>query len=63
MTEATSDLARRDPVAFLDHVYPASGDALWMPDRQLCVADPIAARAGGQNFSLARASNTAWSAS
>ena len=36
---------RRDPIAFLDRVYPASGHAFWLPGRQLCLAEPEAARA------------------
>lgn len=35
---------RRDPVGYLDRVFPASGDAFWLPGRQLCVADPEVAR-------------------
>jgi cytochrome P450 len=36
---------RRDPLLFLDQAFPASGDALWLPGRQLCIAEPEAARA------------------
>jgi hypothetical protein len=38
------DLAVRDPLAYLDREYPASGDAIWLPGRQLVVADPDVAR-------------------
>ncbi len=36
---------RRDPLLFLDQAFPAAGDAIWLPGRQLCLADPAAARA------------------
>jgi cytochrome P450 len=36
---------RRDPLLFLDQAFPAAGDTLWLPGRQLCVAEPVAARA------------------
>jgi cytochrome P450 len=36
---------RRDPVGYLDRVFPAAGDAFWLPNGQLCVAEPGAARA------------------
>jgi cytochrome P450 len=36
---------RRDPVGYLDRVFPAAGDAFWLPGRQLCVAEPAMARA------------------
>lgn len=36
---------RRDPVGYLDRVFPAAGDAFWLPGRQLCVAEPALARA------------------
>lgn len=35
---------RRDPVGYLDRVFPAAGDAFWLPDGQLCVAEPELAR-------------------
>jgi cytochrome P450 len=35
----------RDPLLFLDQAFPAAGDTLWLPGRQLCVAEPAAARA------------------
>ncbi|MFP3940871.1 MAG: cytochrome P450 [Acidobacteriota bacterium] len=34
----------RDPLPILDHAFPAAGNALWLPDRQLWLADPEAAR-------------------
>lgn len=34
----------RDPVGYLDRVFPAAGDAFWLPGRQLCVAEPTMAR-------------------
>lgn len=36
---------RRDPVGYLDRVFPDAGDAFWLPGRQLCVAEPAIARA------------------
>jgi cytochrome P450 len=36
---------RRDPVGYLDRVFPAAGDAFWLPGRQLCVTEPEKARA------------------
>jgi cytochrome P450 len=36
---------RRDPIGYLDRVFPAAGDAFWLPGRQLCVAEPAVARA------------------
>ncbi len=35
----------RDPLLFLDQGFPAAGDALWLPGRQLCVADAVAGKA------------------
>ncbi|HEV2854408.1 MAG TPA: cytochrome P450 [Thermoanaerobaculia bacterium] len=35
----------RDPAGYLDRAFPAAGDAFWLPGRQLCVAEPAAARA------------------
>ena len=35
----------REPLRFLDRTFPAAGDAAWLPGRQLCVAEPEAARA------------------
>ncbi|HEX7182303.1 MAG TPA: cytochrome P450 [Thermoanaerobaculia bacterium] len=35
----------RDPLQFLDQKFPAEGDAFWLPGRQLCLAEPVAARA------------------
>ncbi len=46
MSGATPDLDfRRDPLGYLDRSFPAAGDAFWLPGRQLCLADPAAARA------------------
>src|ERR1700719_4080394 len=36
---------RRDPLLFLDQAFAAGGDAIWLPGRQLCLAEPTAARA------------------
>lgn len=36
---------RRDPVAYLEASFPARGDAFWLPGRQLCLAEPLLARA------------------
>jgi len=36
---------RHDPVGYLDRVFPAAGDAFWLPGRQLCVAEPGIAKA------------------
>lgn len=36
---------RRDPVAYLEAAFPARGDAFWLPGRQLCLAEPLLARA------------------
>jgi hypothetical protein len=33
------------PLQFLDTVFPAAGDAVWLPGRQLCVAEVTAAKA------------------
>ena len=35
----------RDPLGFLDRSFPADGDAVWLPGRQLCLADAAASRA------------------
>ncbi len=35
----------RDPLLFLDQGFPAAGDAMWLPGRQLCVADAVAGKA------------------
>jgi len=35
----------RTPLLFLDHAFPAAGDAIWLPGRQLWLAEPAAARA------------------
>ncbi len=35
----------RDPLLFLDQAFPAAGDAVWLPMRQLLLAEPAAARA------------------
>ncbi len=35
----------RDPLQHLERGFAASGEAFWLPGRQLCVADPAAARA------------------
>jgi cytochrome P450 len=35
----------RDPLQYLARGFAASGDAFWLPGRQLCVGDPAAARA------------------
>jgi len=35
----------RDPIGHLDAVFPAAGDAFWLPAGQLCVAEPVAAKA------------------
>src|SRR6202035_3010090 len=35
----------RDPLRFLDQAFPGAGDAFWLPGRQLCLAEPAAARA------------------
>lgn len=35
----------RDPLRFLDEVFPAAGDSVWLPGRQLLVADAAASRA------------------
>jgi hypothetical protein len=34
-----------DPLLFLDRAFPAAGDAIWLPERQLCLAEPVAAKA------------------
>ncbi|WP_199724209.1 cytochrome P450 [Corallococcus sp. AB011P] len=34
-----------DPLLFMEQSLPAGGDALWLPGRQLCVAEPAAAKA------------------
>lgn len=36
---------RDDPLRFLDQAFPAAGDSVWLPDRQLCLADAAASRA------------------
>ena len=35
----------QDPLSFLDRAFPIEGDAFWLPGRQLCLAEPVAARA------------------
>jgi Cytochrome P450 len=35
----------QDPLGFLDQAFPADGGAVWLPDRQLLLAEPAAARA------------------
>lgn len=35
----------RDPLQFLDQAFPAAGDAVWLPDRQLCLSEAEASRA------------------
>jgi hypothetical protein len=34
----------RDPLRFLDQEFQVAGDALWLPGRLLCLAEPVAAR-------------------
>ena len=34
----------REPLRFLDEAFPAGGDAVWLPGRQLCLSDPAASR-------------------
>jgi len=36
---------QRDPLQFLDQAFPGAGDALWIPERQLYLADAAASRA------------------
>ena len=46
MTGRASGLPfHQDPLGFLDQVFPAAGDAIWLPQQQLCLAAPAAARA------------------
>lgn len=45
MTRPIATSFHEDPLPYLDRVYPAAGDALWVPGRQLLVADLAAARA------------------
>lgn len=45
MARRESTQFHRDPLRFLDQAFLASGDAFWLPGRQLCVAEPMAARA------------------
>lgn len=35
----------RNPIHFLDQAFPAAGDAVWLPGRQLCLAEAAASRA------------------
>ncbi len=35
----------REPLQFLEHAARSSGDAFWLPGRQLCVVEPAAAKA------------------
>lgn len=45
-TQAPDVDFRQEPLLFLDRVFPAAGDSVWLPDsRQLCVAEAAAARA------------------
>jgi hypothetical protein len=34
----------RDPLLFLDQAFPAAGDAVWLPERQLCLSEAGASR-------------------
>ncbi|HYN22401.1 MAG TPA: cytochrome P450 [Thermoanaerobaculia bacterium] len=36
---------RQEPLLFLDRAFPAAGDSVWLPGRQLCVSEAAAARA------------------
>jgi len=46
MTEPDSAVQfQRDPLKFLDQAFPAAGGAVWLADRQLLLAEPLAARA------------------
>lgn len=45
MTGGRSLDFRRDPLGYLERTFPAAGDAFWLPGRQLCIAEPAAARA------------------
>jgi cytochrome P450 len=36
---------REDPLRFLDQAFVNAADAIWLPGRQLCLAEPAAARA------------------
>lgn len=42
--EPAVDFAK-EPLRFLDTVFPAAGDAVWLPERQLCLAEATAAKA------------------
>ncbi|HVR10173.1 MAG TPA: cytochrome P450 [Thermoanaerobaculia bacterium] len=42
---ASAERFLREPLEFLDHAFPAAGEALLLPGRQLCVAAPGASRA------------------
>src|SRR5215203_1776308 len=35
----------QDPLSFLDQTFQATGDAFWLPGRELCLAEPAASRA------------------
>jgi hypothetical protein len=35
----------REPLLFLDEAFPAGGDAVWLPGRQLCLSDPVVSKA------------------
>ena len=35
----------RDPLGYLDQAFSAGSDSGWLPGRQLCVAEPAAAKA------------------
>ncbi|HZI12207.1 MAG TPA: cytochrome P450 [Myxococcus sp.] len=34
-----------DPLRFLDQAFPAAGEAVWLPGRQLCLSEPAASKA------------------
>src|SRR5919202_6445844 len=36
---------RQDPLGFLDQAFPTENGAVWLPDRQLLLGEPAAARA------------------
>ncbi|HYH99189.1 cytochrome P450 [Hyalangium sp.] len=42
--EPTVEFAK-DPLLFLDQAFPAAGDSLWLPGRQLCLSEPAASKA------------------
>ncbi|QSQ25794.1 cytochrome P450 [Pyxidicoccus parkwayensis] len=37
-------LFEREPLRFLDEAFPAAGDAIWLPQRQLCLSDATASK-------------------